>query len=145
MVGPTWAIDYNILEAAKKSTTVKRIVLCGTIVQAASAEQFFDPRLTISEKDFNGIKLVEGVDEWLPTYQYAKTQAELKAWKWIEENKGGIGFDLVMLLPPSITGRSPQAAYRPSADNPGGIGGVYKALLNRDGGEAVDGAFPIWM
>ena len=50
-----------------------------------------------------------------------------------------------MLLPPSITGRSPQEGFKPSADNAGGIGGIYKALLNGGGEEEVDGVFPIWL
>jgi NADPH-dependent methylglyoxal reductase len=56
MVEPTWKIDLNVLEAAKKSSTVKRVVICGTILQAASYMQFFDPTLTVSEETYNEIQ-----------------------------------------------------------------------------------------
>ena len=56
MVEPTWKIDLNILEAAKKSGTVKRVVICGTTLQAASYMQFFDPNFTVSEETYNEIQ-----------------------------------------------------------------------------------------
>jgi NADPH-dependent methylglyoxal reductase len=143
MVEPTWKIDHNILEAAKKSKSVKRVVICGTILQAASVGQFFDPSLTISSTTYNEIQIDDGVDQWVPAYEYAKTDAERKTWAWLKENKDA-GFDVVMLLPPAITGRSPQEGFKPSAENPGGIGGIYKSLLNGDK-DAIDGAFPIWL
>jgi NADPH-dependent methylglyoxal reductase len=37
MIKPTWDIDRNILETAKNSNSVKRVVICGTILQVLAS------------------------------------------------------------------------------------------------------------
>jgi NADPH-dependent methylglyoxal reductase len=147
MIKPTWEIDLGVLEAAKKSKTVKRVVICGTILQAMRLDELQDVNLTVREDRYNDITLDEATQGIIPGYQYAKTNAEKKVWEWVKqhESNGGLGFDVVMLLPPSIIGRSPQMGWKPSADALGGNGSVYRALFAGLGEEAVGSAFPIIM
>lgn len=146
MIEPTWAVDKNVLEAAKKSGSVKRIVICGTILQALRPDtSLFAPDVTIDESRFNDIPFEASQDSWLPAYMYSKTNAEKKTWEWVAENKDSIKFDVVMLLPPMITGRSPQGGYKPDPSAPGGIGWIVKTLFTGRVEEEADGVFPYWM
>jgi NADPH-dependent methylglyoxal reductase len=77
-----------------------------------------------------------------PAYMYSKTEAEKKTWAWVQEHASSIGFDVVQLLPSSITGRSPQVTFKPDAASPGGIPQVYNALMVDKTAKAVDGYFP---
>jgi len=140
MIEPTWTIDENILKAAKKSKIVERVVICGSIVQTALLPDFFNPNLVISEKNFNPITFEEAKNDPLSAYLFAKTDAEHKTWSWVETNRPD--FDVVMLLPPLIAGRSPQPGYKPIANAPGGNSAVYTALLAGDDVQGVDNILP---
>jgi nucleoside-diphosphate-sugar epimerase len=142
MIKPTWAIDYNVLEAAKKSKTVKRVIICGSILQTMTYLEIFDASLKIDETRYNGVSFEAATQAWGPAYQFSKTNAEKKTWEWVRENKETIDFDVVMLLPPSITGRSPQMGYTASPDQSGGIGGIIRVLFTKEGAKDVDRAFP---
>lgn len=145
MIDPTWAIDKNVLEAAKKSGNVKRVIICGTILQTLRIDtDLFNSNLTVDESRFNDLTLEEAKNAAVPAYQYSKTNAERKVWQWMKENEGSVGFDVVMLLPPMITGRSPQFGYKPSGDSPGGISGVWRALFGKDA-DGMTGVFPYWL
>ena len=146
MIEPTWAIDHNILTAAKASKTVKRVIICGTILQTMRVDtDLRNPGVTISEKDYNSLSFEESKDgPWALAYMFSKTNAEKKMCAWVKENEGSIGFDVVMLLPPSITGRSPQIGYRPTPDGPGGISWVQKRLLFGTDGEVGD-SYPFFL
>lgn len=146
MIKPTWAIDHNVLEASKKSKTVKRVIICGTILQAMQYLEAFDPSVEVNEARFNDVSFEAATgSEWSSAYQYSKTNAEKKTWEWVQQNKGAIDFDVVMLLPPSITGRSPQMGYAASPDQAGGIGGLIKALFTKEGAKSVDWQFPFFL
>ncbi|KAF2735710.1 NAD(P)-binding protein [Polyplosphaeria fusca] len=109
MITPTWSIDHNILTAAQKSGTVKRVVICGTAAQTLRMDRdIANAELVIDESRFNDVTLEEAEKSWPDAYSFAKTQAEIKTWAWMEERKGRVGFDVVMLLPPAIIGRSLQ-------------------------------------
>ncbi|KAI4667253.1 uncharacterized protein J4E79_001938 [Alternaria viburni] len=140
MIEPTWTIDKNILEAAKTSKTVKRVVICGSIVQTVLLPDFFNPNVVISEKNFNPITFEEAKNDPLSAYVFAKTDAEHKTWSWVETNRPD--YDVVMLLPPLIAGRSPQPGYKPIANGPGGNSAVYTALLAGDDVQGVDSILP---
>lgn len=147
MIVPTWTIDQSILAAAQQSPTVKRVIICGTLLQTLDVQNLFDPSATISNASYNGTTFEEGkAGPWRNAYMYSKTNAEKKMWAWYEEQGGneGTGFDIVMLLPPMITGRSPQVGYKPAA-GPGGIGRIYHALLKSKTAEDMDTTFPIFL
>ncbi|KAJ4290611.1 hypothetical protein N0V90_010829 [Kalmusia sp. IMI 367209] len=148
MVEPTWAIDHSILEAAKKSSTVQRVVICGTFLQAVAPINLFDPSSTVTDASYNTTTFEEAKSgPWRNAYMYSKTNAERNTWAWYEKNGGkeSVGFDVVMLLPPMITGRSPQVGFAPSGDGPGGIPSIYHALLEKRTGEGMDATFPIFL
>jgi NADPH-dependent methylglyoxal reductase len=146
LINPTWDIDRNILGAAKKSNNVKRVVICGTILQAMDFSQLFNANEVIDASSWNSMTFEQAKDGPFPNaYMYAKTNAERKTWEWVQENEPGIGFDVVMLLPPSITGRSPQVTFKPSADAPGGIPRLYNALMVGKTAADVDATFPFVM
>jgi NADPH-dependent methylglyoxal reductase len=142
MIKPTWEMDKSILEAAKKSSHVKRVIICGTILQTLGFAEMSKSDLVISEESWNPVTFEEAKNGPFHTaYPYSKTDAEKKTWAWVEQNGSSIGFDVVMLLPSLITGRSPQVNFKPTV-SPGGIGQVYNALLLAKTAEAVDGIFP---
>ncbi|KAF2646401.1 NAD(P)-binding protein [Massarina eburnea CBS 473.64] len=146
IIEPTWAIDKNILEAAKNSKSLKRVIICGTLLQAVGRKDLLDPTITITETSFIDTTLEEAkAGPWVSAYAFAKTAAEKKMWAWLDENTGSAGFDVVMLLPPAITGRSPQVGYKPMMDSPGGIGRVTNALFVGRKGEEADAFFPWFM
>ncbi|KAF2847222.1 NAD(P)-binding protein [Plenodomus tracheiphilus IPT5] len=140
MIEPTWTIDKNILEAAKKSKTVKRVIICGSIVQTARLPDFYNPNNRISEENFNPITFEEAQNDPASAYLFAKTEAEHKTWSWIKTNQAD--FDVVMLLPALIVGRSPQPGYKPVENSLGGLSAVYTALLAGKDVQGVDSAFP---
>lgn len=147
MIEPTWNIDQSILAAAQKSATVKRVIICGTIFQTLGPYNMFDPTIKITDASYNSITFEEAKGgPWRNAYMFSKTNAEKKMWAWYEEQgkQEGTGFDIVMLLPPMITGRSPQVGFKPG-HGPGGIGRVYHALCESQTVEELDSVFPIFM
>ncbi|KAL5459607.1 hypothetical protein PMIN06_002749 [Paraphaeosphaeria minitans] len=147
MIEPTWTIDHSILTAAQKSPTVKRVIICGTFLQTLGPYNLFEPTTTITNASYNTTTFEEAkAGPWLNAYMFSKTDAERKTWAWHEEQGGqkGTGFDIVMLLPPMITGRSPQVGFKPKS-GPGGIGRVYQALFENKTAEDMDSIFPIFL
>jgi NADPH-dependent methylglyoxal reductase len=143
VIKPTWVIDENVLEAAKKNSSVKRVIICGTILQTLDFPQLFNSDEVLNESSWNHITFDEAKNgPFERAYPYAKTHAERKTWEWMERNKSSAGFDVVMLLPPSITGRSPQVTFKPNADAPGGIPRLYNALMVNQTAESVDATVP---
>lgn len=115
MIIPTWSIDHNILTAAQKADSVSRVIICGTLLQSLSPGTLFNRANIITEESYNPTTYEEGkAGPWREAYMFSKTNAERKTWAWYEENGGveSVGFDIVMLLPPMITGRSPQVSVR---------------------------------
>lgn len=146
MIEPTWAIDKNVLEAAQKSRTVKRVIICGTMLQALDIDQLRNPKAVLNEEGWCSATFeVAKEGPFMNAYPYSKTIAERKTWAWMDENKQSVGFDVVMLLPPGITGRSPQVGYTPNEYGPGGIGRIYYALFVGRKAEDLDFMFPFYM
>lgn len=92
--------------ALKYGTAVKRVVVTSSC--AAVLTQDPNPRV-FSEDNWNehSIREVETKGrEASPfdKYRASKTLAERAAWKFVEENKSSIGFDLVVLNPPFVFG-----------------------------------------
>lgn len=119
-IEPAWIIDENVLNAASKSPKVKRVIVTGSIVSVFHIGRDLAKDVTYSEKDFTEISLEDAVQAMGPAYIYSKVSSEKKAWEYVEKNKPK--FDVVFLLVPSVTGRSPQPGFAPSKTHLGGIG-----------------------
>lgn len=92
--------------AAKHGDTVKRVVITSSF---AAVEEFYDEVRTYTEDDWNeqGPRRVQEEGNDCPPgvmYAASKSLAEKAAWKWAEEHKGQVAFDLVTILPPYIYG-----------------------------------------
>jgi len=132
---PSEAIINNILTAATKSNTLKRIIITGSIVSTLTLpDELFSGR-TISNKDFNGIKREAALESPLHAYQYSKVTAEQQVWKFVEERKPA--FDVVFHLSPAITGRAIQQDWRASRQHLGGMSGIYKLFDTEDPPEVI--------
>ncbi|EXJ75406.1 uncharacterized protein A1O5_02102 [Cladophialophora psammophila CBS 110553] len=99
MIRTTWLIDENILNAAKKSPKVKRVVISGSIVSV--------------------VKLPEGLFQ---------TCAEKHAWAWMNKEKPK--FDLVVLLIPSVIGKSINPGFKPNKASLGGMSNAYSYFID---------------
>lgn len=137
LIEPAWTINHNVLQAADRSPTVKRVIITGSIVSVLKLPEDMSKDATFNEDNFNSITLEEAVLNEPGAYQYSKVSSELKAWEYME--KGTHSFDLVFLLAPSITGRSIQQAFKPSKDDLGGMSAIYRELFDRD---TVGAVFP---
>ncbi|KAF2837901.1 NAD(P)-binding protein [Patellaria atrata CBS 101060] len=127
MAKPAVKVNENVLEAARKAGTVKRIVITGSIV---SIVPFKDVRegYTFSEKDWTDIGPEQAAQSIQGGYVYSKVLSERKAWEWIKEKKPG--FDLVVLNVPSVIGRSPEPFYTPRPAVIGGNGSLVRELFD---------------
>ena len=139
VIDPTWTIDHNILTAAKQAPTVKRVIITGSIVSTLNLADVASGR-TITEADYNDIALEDAVGHPGAAYMYAKTAAERKAWAFMAAEKPG--FDLVVLLAPSVTGRCIQEGFVPSKTALGGMASIYNALFDVD---KIGFIFPYFM
>jgi len=128
MIQPTWAIDDNILTAAAKSTSVKRVIISGSVVSTVKVPEGIFQDGIITESDWNRTTHEEGLENMMKAYQFSKTNAEKKAWEFMKTEKPN--FDLVVLLAPSITGKSIQQGYVPDKTALGGMGNIYRALFD---------------
>ena len=140
MIEPTWQIDHNILEAANRSSTVKRVIVTGSIVAVMKLPEDLLKDETFNEENYNPITLEEAVTNRSSAYQYSKVSSELKALEYMA--KEDRSFDLVLLLAPQITGRSIQQGFKANTDSMGGMSSIYKNLFDRD---AVGSIFPFVM
>jgi NADPH-dependent methylglyoxal reductase len=128
MIEPTDAITISVLEAAAKSTTVKRVIITSSIVTLLRLPEDVPSGKTFSVKDYNTTTLEEAVQNLPKAYQYSKTQSEIKAWEWMQNRKPK--FDLITLLAPAISGRSIQDGYKPDKTSLGGMSMIYNALFD---------------
>lgn len=140
MIEPAWRIDENVLDAASKSSTVKRVIITGSIVAVMKLPDDLSKDATFSEKDFNSITIEEAVTNLPNAYQYSKVWSERKAWEYMEKKTRS--FDMVFILAPSITGKSIQQGFKPTKEGLGGMSAIYRELFDRD---AVGSVFPFIM
>ncbi|KZT38291.1 NAD(P)-binding protein [Sistotremastrum suecicum HHB10207 ss-3] len=107
LIGPAVNGTVGILKSiVKYGSEVKRVVVTSSI---ASIIVPVTKHTVFTEKDWNTVapKEVEEKGKGASAghkYQASKTLAEQAAWKFVEENKGKISWDLVTLCPPFIFG-----------------------------------------
>ncbi|PPQ73052.1 hypothetical protein CVT24_001630 [Panaeolus cyanescens] len=126
----------GILKSAQKAgTEIRRIVIissCGAIMQQVTPGDTTGPRI-LDENDWGNIwvDLVKEKGKDVPQifkYRAAKVLAEQGAWKWYEENKDVVGWDLVTLNPPYILGPAFQDVSKPS-DLPSSLNAWYHYMF----------------
>ncbi|KAJ5621170.1 hypothetical protein N7510_005154 [Penicillium lagena] len=129
MIAPAWQIDHNLLTAAEKSKTVRRIVLTGSLVSVISLPNQLQDDRVFNTEDFNPISLSESIERMQSAYSFSKTNSERNAWHFVKQNKPT--FDLVVLLAPSITGRSIHEGFVPNKNALGGMAAIYREVFDR--------------
>lgn len=140
LIKPIYRINENVLRAADRSPTVKRVIITGSIVSVVKLPEDMGKDVTFNEENYNSITLEEAVTSFPAAYQYSKTSSEQKAWEYMA--KGSHSFDLVFLLAPSILGRSIQQGYNATKDDLGGISSIYRDLFDV---EVTGSVFPYVM
>jgi NADPH-dependent methylglyoxal reductase len=128
MIKPVSKITRNVLDAAKASPNVKRVIITGSIVATLQLPRDFMSGRTISEKDWNPITLEEALTARHLAYGYTKVKSEQEAWAYIDENKPK--FELVYLLAPSIAGKSTQPGAKITKQALGGTSAFYRDVLD---------------
>jgi NADPH-dependent methylglyoxal reductase len=116
--------------AASEAPSLRRVIITGSIVSTFNRfEESFSGK-TIDDKSYNTVSLEQVTCLNNPTaaYLYAKTAAELKSWEFMKKEK--LSFDLLVLLAPSIIGRSIQEGYVPSKENLGGMSNIYQNVFD---------------
>ncbi|KAJ3521179.1 hypothetical protein NM688_g9052 [Phlebia brevispora] len=107
LITPAVQGTTGILRSAlQHGASVKRVVI--TSSTAAVLTQDPNPRV-FSEDNWNERSIGEVETKGreaapFDKYRASKTLAERAAWNFVEENKGSIGFDLVVLNPPFVYG-----------------------------------------
>ncbi|KII86217.1 hypothetical protein PLICRDRAFT_114413 [Plicaturopsis crispa FD-325 SS-3] len=108
IVGPAVAATVGILKSAlTHGKSVKRIVVtssCAAILRVSAPLE-----TTYSEADWNteavdAIRTQVRAASPLNKYCASKTLAEQSAWAFVEEHKGELGWDLVVINPPYVFG-----------------------------------------
>jgi len=128
VIKPAFKITDNVLRAAAASATLKRVVITGSVVATMRVPNDMASGRTISEADFNPIPRAEASADVRGAYQYSKVSTEQEAWKFMDREKPG--FDLVILLIPSTTGRSIHEGYKSTKTELGGISSIYRAVFD---------------
>ncbi|OQV03402.1 hypothetical protein CLAIMM_08451 [Cladophialophora immunda] len=128
MIKATWLIDENLLRSAKKSQKVKRFVISGTIVSVVELPHGLFQDAVVTEENWNPITHEQGVVNLPNAYAYSKTNAERQAWAWMKREKPG--FDLVVLLIPSVIGKSINPGFKPNKQALGGMSNAYSCFVD---------------
>ncbi|KAJ7064076.1 D-lactaldehyde dehydrogenase [Mycena amicta] len=110
----------GILESAlKHAPTVKRIVVTSSVAAVLNVS---DKPQTLNESNWNE-QAVQEVEEKgrdasaASKYRASKMLAERAAWKFVEEHKSEIGWDLVCVNPPLVVGPTIHAVSSPTGLN----------------------------
>lgn len=111
MIKPSWPIVHNVLTAAEKSARVKRVIVTGSMVSTMKIPEDLFSGQVITEESWNPIPFEAADANPRNAYQYSKVYAEQKAWDFMKEEPRH--FDLIVLLAPSITGKSVQEGFQP--------------------------------
>ncbi|KIW97794.1 uncharacterized protein Z519_01378 [Cladophialophora bantiana CBS 173.52] len=128
MIRATWLIDENILNAAKQSPKVKRVVISGSVVSVVKLPEGLFQDVVATEEDWNPITHKEGLVDLPNAYSYSKTSAEKQAWAWMNKEKPK--FDLVVLLIPSVIGKSINPGFKPNKASLGGMSNAYSCFID---------------
>ncbi|KAJ9138073.1 NAD dependent epimerase/dehydratase [Pleurostoma richardsiae] len=95
----------SILEAAAKTSTVKRIVLTSSFASVMDADRKAPPYFTYTADDWNPLSYGEAADpatSAVIAYRGSKKFAELAAWEFVRDRKPA--FDIATLCPPMTFG-----------------------------------------
>ncbi|KAF9647543.1 NAD(P)-binding protein [Thelephora ganbajun] len=96
----------GILQSARKSTTIKRIVILSSTAAISNAP---NPGKVYTEEDWNDVA-IKAVEEHGKAasgdekYSASKMRAEKAAWDWYNTNKASVEWDLTTINPPFIFG-----------------------------------------
>ena len=130
MIEPAWTILRSILDAAASSGSVKRVIVTGSLASIIKIPDDLMKGQVVSEANWNTITLQESLNDPSMAYQYSKVDSERKAWAYTRQEEPD--FDLIVLLVPSVIGRSAQVGFKPEKDKIGGQPRVYRELFDRD-------------
>jgi len=99
LIDPAVKGTLNILEACKKSGTVKRLVITSSAAALRCYNDDNGPEYVYDEKDWNKKSTITE-----NPYGFAKTIAEKSAWEYISKPENKSTFDLVTILPSVCVG-----------------------------------------
>jgi len=99
LIDPAVKGTLNILEACKKSGTVKRLVVTSSAAALRCYNDDNGPEYVYDEKDWNKKSTIT---DW--PYGLAKTMAEKSAWEYVAKPENKNLFDLVTILPSVCVG-----------------------------------------
>ncbi|KAJ5572520.1 hypothetical protein N7450_009504 [Penicillium hetheringtonii] len=94
-----------ILDAARKTSSVRRVVITSSFASVLDVNRKGPPYFTYTGADWNPLTYEESIDPdttAVVAYRGSKKYAELTAWNYIKEHKPS--FDLVALCPPMTFG-----------------------------------------
>jgi NADPH-dependent methylglyoxal reductase len=128
IIKPVSKITKNVLDAAKASPNVKRVIITGSIVATLYLPRDVMSGRTISENDWNPVTLEDAVTARHVAYGYSKVKSEQEAWAFIDENKPN--FELIYLLAPSIAGKSIQLGAKVTKYALGGTSAFYREVFD---------------
>lgn len=138
LIKPAVAGTESVLRSALKyGTDVKRVIVLSSCAAVLEADP--NPRV-FSEEDWNGQSIREvqtkGKDAHpADKYRASKTLAEKAAWKFVDENKTELHWDLVVLNPPFVFGPTLHEVGEASALNTSALD-WYKSVLEQEGRDA---------
>ncbi|KAI0759550.1 D-lactaldehyde dehydrogenase [Trametes elegans] len=120
----------SILESALKSN-IKRVVITSSVVAVSSRD---DPPRVYTEDDWNSsaVKTVEERGEHadiLTKYDASKTLAEQAVWKFVEDHKSEIRFEVTTVLPAFVFGPVADETLPSPAALPGTPSHFYQQLF----------------
>lgn len=95
----------SVLEAAGRTTTVKRVVITSSFAAVMDANRKAPPSFTYTADDWNPLTYAEAADpatSAVIAYRGSKKFAELTAWEFVRERKPS--FDIATLCPPMTFG-----------------------------------------
>jgi nucleoside-diphosphate-sugar epimerase len=106
LIDPAVKGTLNILEAAKKAGTVKRVVITSSVIALLSWKDFTgsSPDTVFNEKSRTSF-VPEPYGDDFEAYSASKIAALNETEAWIEREKGNIGFDVVNIFPSFVLGR----------------------------------------
>lgn len=130
VINPTLAINKNIFAASIEASSIKRIIITGSIVSTMILPDTLFSPITVSADDYSTITNEQSQSSLPAAYQYAKTSSEKKAWEFMKTAKPS--FDLVVLLAPAITGKCIQEGFAPSKTALGGMAEIYQRVFDAE-------------
>lgn len=126
LVDPALNGTLNVLKAAAKSGTVKRVVVTSSC--AAVAWQATPPDDKVwTEEDWNEDSTLENAP-----YRLSKTLAERAAWQFVNEGEGKGKFDLAVINPSFVLG--PPLSARTDSESVRAVKGFLSGTVKEQGG-----------